>query len=181
MWNLSLPWWEFVIRALIIYGFLLILLRLTGKRQIGQMSPFDLVLLLVLSNAVQNSMNGGDNTILGGMILAVTLVACNAALGYVTYRSKTVEKIVEGEPEVLIFDGKLIKKTLEKEGLTMDELMGALRVAGCEKVEEVHLATMELNGQISIVREENPKGETPRVYRIARSLRRKGRRSGYGA
>src|SRR5271170_4666018 len=98
MWNLSLPWWEFVMRALLVYSFLLVLLRLTGKRQIGQMSPFDLVLLLVLSNAVQNSMNGGDNTVLGGMILAGTLVAFNAAVGFITYRSKAVEKIVEGEP-----------------------------------------------------------------------------------
>src|SRR4029453_8179562 len=71
MWVISLPhWWEFVIRAVVVYLFLLVLLRLTGKRQVGQMAPFDLVLLLVLSNAVQNSMNGGDNSITGGMILA---------------------------------------------------------------------------------------------------------------
>src|SRR5277367_1173400 len=119
MWNLSLPWWEFVLRALIVYGFLVVLLRLTGKRQIGQMSPFDLVLLLVLSNAVQNSMNGGDNTVLGGMILATTLVLINAVIGFITYRYRSVQKVVEGEPEVLIFDGKLIKPNLEKEGLTM--------------------------------------------------------------
>lgn len=178
MWNLSLPWWEFIVRAIIIYSFLLVLLRLTGKRQIGQMSPFDLVLLLVLSNAVQNSMNGGDNTVLGGMILAATLVGINAAIGFITYRSQDARKFMEGEPEILIFDGKLMKKTLEKEGLTMDELEGAMRVAGCEKVTDVHLATMELNGQISIVRADDPKGETPRVYRIAH-LRRRGRRSGF--
>jgi len=178
MWNLSLPWWEFVVRALLVYSFLLILLRLTGKRQIGQMSPFDLVLLLVLSNAVQNSMNGGDNTVLGGMILATTLILFNALIGFVTYRSRSAQKFMEGEPEILIFDGKLIKKNLDKEGLSMDELEGAMRVAGCEKVKDVHLATMELNGQISIVREDNPKGETPRVYRTTH-LRRRGRRSGF--
>jgi hypothetical protein len=70
MWNMSIIWWEFIIRGIIIYLFLIIILRLTGKRQVGQMSPFDLVLLLVLSNAVQNSMSGGDNSIIGGMILA---------------------------------------------------------------------------------------------------------------
>src|SRR5271170_2063503 len=122
MWNLSLPWWEFVMRALLVYSFLLIILRLTGKRQIGQMSPFDLVLLLVLSNAVQNSMNGGDNTVLGGMILAVTLVGCNAGLSFITSHSNTVEKLVEGEPEILIFNGKLMKKTLQKEDISMAEL-----------------------------------------------------------
>lgn len=181
MWNLSLPWWEFVLRALIVYGFLLVLLRLTGKRQIGQMSPFDLVLLLVLSNAVQNSMNGGDNTVSAGMILAATLVALNAVLGFFTHRYRPLEKFVEGEPEILIFDGKLIKKSFEKEELSMDEMEGAMRMAGCERIEDVHLATMELNGQISIVRADNPKGEAPRLYRVARSMRRKGRRSGYGA
>ena len=181
MWNLSLPWWEFVARAIIVYAFLLVILRLTGKRQIGQMSPFDLVLLLVLSNAVQNSMNGGDNTVLGGMILAATLVGCNAVLGYLTAHSKTVESLVEGEPEILIFNGKLLKKTLEREGISMAELGGAMRVAGCDDTKDVHLATMEVNGQISVVRADTPEGETPRVYRVPRSMRRKGRRGGFGS
>src|SRR5450755_200181 len=107
MWNLSLPWWEFVLRAIIIYAFLIALLRLTGKRQIGQMAPFDLVLLLVLSNAVQNSMNGGDNSVIGGMISAVTLVGLNWGVGLLTYKSKRAETLIEGRPELLIHDGKL--------------------------------------------------------------------------
>jgi len=181
MWNLSLPWWEFVVRALMVYAFLLLLLRLTGKRQIGQMSPFDLVLLLVLSNAVQNSMNGGDNTVLAGMILATTLVLFNAALGFITSRSAHAEKLVEGEPVVLVFDGKPMQKALDQQGLTKEELDGAMRAAGCEKIKDVHLATLEVNGQISIVREDNPEGQVPRVYRIPHGLRRKGRRSGFGA
>src|SRR5258706_257745 len=74
MWNISLPhWWEFVLRAVIVYGFLLVILRLTGKRQVGPLAPFDLVLLLVVSNAVQNAMNGGDNSVTGGILLTVTL------------------------------------------------------------------------------------------------------------
>jgi uncharacterized membrane protein YcaP (DUF421 family) len=180
MWNLSLPWWEFVLRAVLVYGFLLLILRLTGKRQIGQMSPFDLVLLLVLSNAVQNSMNGGDNTVGGGFILAGTLVGCNALISLVTSRNRVAEKWIEGVPEVLVFDGKVMKKTMAGEGLSMDELKGAMRAAGCDDVKDVHLATLELNGQISIVREDTPGGQSPKVYRISRSMRRKGRRSGYG-
>jgi len=180
MWKLSLPWWEFVVRAVLVYGFLLIILRLTGKRQIGQMSPFDLVLLLVLSNAVQNSMNGGDNTVSAGFILAGTLVAFNAIISYVTSRSRTVEKLVEGVPQVLVFEGKPIKKTLTSEGVTMDELEGAMRATGCPDIKEIHLATLEVNGQISIVRDDTPAGQTPQVYRISRSMRRKGRRSGFG-
>ncbi|MCE0484426.1 MAG: DUF421 domain-containing protein [Methylacidiphilales bacterium] len=180
MWNLSLPWWEFVLRALIIYFFLILILRLTGRRQIGQMSPFDLVLLLVLSNAVQNSMNGGDNTVLGGIILATTLVVCNGLVSLITSHSHTAEILVEGSPEILIFNGKLMKKTLEREGISMAELGGAMRVAGCDNVKEVHLATLEVNGQISVVRAETPDGETPQVYRVHPGLRRKGRRSGFG-
>ena len=96
MWNTSIVWWEFIIRGIIIYLFLIIILRLTGKRQVGQMSPFDLVLLLVLSNAVQNSMNGGDNSVIGGMISAATLVGLNWLFGILTYKSKRVEAVIEG-------------------------------------------------------------------------------------
>ena len=98
MWIMSLPWWEFILRGIIVYFFLIVLLRLTGKRQIGQMAPFDLVLLLVLSNALQNAMNGGDNSVIGGMISAVSLVATNWMVGLVTYKSKRMEALVEGRP-----------------------------------------------------------------------------------
>src|SRR5712664_4123575 len=107
MWHASLPWWEFIIRGLIIYAFLLVTLRLTGKRQVGQLAPFDLVLLLVLSNAVQNAMNGGDNSITGGLISASTLIVLNGLVGRATTKSKTLEKLIEGRPEVLIHNGKL--------------------------------------------------------------------------
>src|SRR5436190_8474394 len=106
MWNMSLVWWEFVLRGIIIYVFLIILLRLTGKRQVGQLAPFDLVLLLILSNAVQNAMNGGDNSIVGGMISAVTLVGVNWLIGLVTFRSKIAERLVEGSPALLVHNGK---------------------------------------------------------------------------
>ena len=96
MFTLSVPWWEFVVRGIVIYFFLLLLLRVTGKRQISQMSPFDLVLLLILSNAVQNSMNAGDNSLVGGIISATTLVALNYGIGILTYRSKRMERLVEG-------------------------------------------------------------------------------------
>jgi uncharacterized membrane protein YcaP (DUF421 family) len=93
MWHTILPWWEFVVRAVVVYAFLLVLLRFTGKRQVGQLAPFDLVLLLVLSNAVQNAMNGGDNSVTGGMISAATLIVVNGVVGWLTYRSKKIEKL----------------------------------------------------------------------------------------
>src|SRR5438067_11767588 len=123
MWNISLPhWWEFVLRAVIVYGFLLVILRLTGKRQVGQLAPFDLVLLLVLSNAVQNSMNGGDNSVTGGIILASTLVAINSFVGWLAFRSKTVESLIEGRPVILIHDGKIDHHSLIQVHMTMHEL-----------------------------------------------------------
>src|SRR5690349_12076123 len=100
MWPLAVTWWELVLRALIVYVFLLIALRLTGKRQIGQLSPFDLVLLLVLSNSVQNAMNGGDNSVTAGLVSAATLVGVNYLVGLATYKSKKLEALVEGRPEL---------------------------------------------------------------------------------
>src|SRR5881394_3549353 len=151
MWNMSLVWWEFVLRGIIIYVFLIGLLRLTGKRQVGQLAPFDLVLLLVLSNAVQNAMNGGDNSVIGGMISAVTLVGVNWIVGLLTYRNKKLEALVEGRPDVLIRDGKLFQKTLEHAKLTRHEVMTALREAGCASIEEVRAALLENDGSISVI------------------------------
>ena len=151
MWTLSLPWWEFVLRAAIIYVFLLFLLRITGKRQVAQITPFDLVLLLVLSNAVQNSMNGGDNSALGGMISAVTLIALNYLVGYLTNRSRRIEIFVEGRPEVLVRDGKVFWDVMRNSHVTEHELQAAARVQGCEDLERIHLATLENSGRISVL------------------------------
>lgn len=151
MWNMSLVWWEFVLRGIIVYVFLIVLLRLTGKRQVGQLAPFDLVLLLVLSNAVQNAMNGGDNSVIGGMISAVTLVGVNWIVGVLTYRSKKLEALVEGRPDVLIRDGKLFQKTLENAKLTRHELMTALREAGCASIDDVRAALLENDGSVSVI------------------------------
>jgi len=150
MWRFALPWWEFVLRALIVYAFLLVILRVTGKRQVGQLAPFDLVLLLVLSNSVQNSMNGGDNSITGGVITATTLIVANGIVGRLTYRNKTLERLIEGRPEILIHNGKLFSDVLEKEKLTHHELNAALRAAGCACVEEVHYAILENTGAITV-------------------------------
>ena len=148
---MSLPWWEFILRGLIIYVFLIVLLRLTGKRQVGQMPPFDLVLLLVLSNTVQNAMIGGDNSIIGGVISAVTLVAANWLVSLLTYRSKKMEALVEGRPELLIHNGKLFERALAQAKLTRHEMMNALREAGCAAVEDVRAAFLENDGTISVI------------------------------
>jgi len=142
---------HFVLRAVIVYVFLLILLRCTGKRQVGQMAPFDLVLLLVLSNAVQNSMNGGDNSITGGMLLSVTLVALNWVVAWLTYRSKRLEALIEGRPVILIHGGHIDDKALYEVKMTRHELEAALRSQGCAGPEDVRFAVLENNGTVSVI------------------------------
>ena len=150
MWTLAIPWWEFILRGVVVYVFLIVLLRLTGKRQVGQLAPFDLVLLLVLSNAVQNSMNGGDNSLVGGLVSATTLVLVNYAVGYLTFRSKRMEALIEGRPLVLIHNGQLFEDVMARAQLTHHELDSALRQAGCDCVAQVHFAILENNGSITV-------------------------------
>jgi uncharacterized membrane protein YcaP (DUF421 family) len=150
MWTASLPLWEFVVRGVIIYIFLVLILRITGKRQIGQLAPFDLVLLLVLSNALQNSMNGGDNSIIGGLVSALTLVILNSLVSCITYKSKTMERLIEGRPEILIHNGVLFHDVMAREKLTQHELNAALRAGGCANINEVHYAILENTGQITV-------------------------------
>jgi uncharacterized membrane protein YcaP (DUF421 family) len=150
MLNLGLPWWEFVLRGAIVYVFLLVILRVTGKRNTGQLAPFDLVLLLVLSNAVQNSMNGGDNSLVGGLISAATLIALHYVVAVITFKSKTLEVLIEGAPRTLIHNGVVNEAMMRRELMTRHELAAALRAAGCTDIAHVRLATLENNGQLTI-------------------------------
>lgn len=156
MWELKeLSWWEFVVRAVVVYVFLLLLLRLTGKRQVGQLAPFDLVLLLVLSNALQNAMNGGDNSVTSGMILAVTLVALNFGVGWLTFHSKRLEALIEGRPVMLVHNGHVDQRAMRKAQMTQHELEASLRAAGCAGPEEVHFAVLENNGHVTVIPKHN--------------------------
>jgi uncharacterized membrane protein YcaP (DUF421 family) len=152
VWTTELPaWWHFVIRAVVVYFFLLLLLRFTGKRQVGQMAPFDLVLLLVLSNAVQNAMNGGDNSITGGVLLATTLVAINWAVGWLTFKSKRLEALVEGRPILLVHNGTVDQQALHSAQMTLHELNASLRAGGCVGPEDVRFAVLGNTGRITVI------------------------------
>ncbi len=151
MWGLAQPWWEFVLRGLLVYGFLLITLRLTGKRQVGQLAPFDLVLLLVLSNAVQNSMNAGDNSVGAGFILVATLLAVNGLLSWLTWRSKRAENLLEGRPQILVHHGVVDEAMLASERITHHELMAAARQVGVSDLAQVNVAILETNGRINVI------------------------------
>jgi uncharacterized membrane protein YcaP (DUF421 family) len=151
MWEMNVPWWEFVLRGVVVYVFLLVFLRLTGKRQTGQYAPFDLVLLLILSNAVQNSMNAGDNSLVGGLASATTLIGCHVVLAQLTFRFAWMERLIDGTPRVLVEQGQLNADLLRKELLSPDDLDAALRAGGCLHLHEVERATIETNGQITVV------------------------------
>lgn len=151
MFDLSVPWWEFVLRGSVVYLFLLVFLRLSGRRQIGQYDPFDLVLLLILSNAVQNAMNAGDNSLVGGLISALTLIGCHLVVSQLAWHSPLLAAWIDGKPKRLIEAGQLDADTMRRERLTDDDLLAALRAAGCLHTHEVERATIETNGQITVV------------------------------
>ncbi len=151
-----------VLRAVVVYGFLLVALRIAGKRELAQMTSFDLILLLVISNAVQNSINAGDNSLTGGIVSAVTLVGVNWLLGYATWRWRPVERLVEGSPVRVVTDGRVHTGTLRRELLTLAELRSALRKQGIASIGECKRVTLEPDGTLTAVRRDvvqRPLGE----------------------
>ena len=150
MFELTTPWWELVFRAVVVYVALVFLVRLTGKRQIGQLSPFDLILLLILSESVQNAITDDEHSITGGIILATTLVALNYLVGIVTFKSEKAERIIQGHPEILVRNGQVIEPVMSKSKISEQELESALREAGFFKLEDVKLAILEDNGRVSV-------------------------------
>ena len=152
LFQLSAPWWHFVLRACAIYVLVMVLIRVSGKRAVGQFTPFDLVLLILIGNAVQNGINGGDNSLTGAAIMATTLIALNYGVAFVTSRNRKVEKFVEGVPVVLARNGQLFEGVLRRELVSREDFREALRMNGVEDVSEVELALLETNGSISVVK-----------------------------
>lgn len=156
MFGLTTPWWEIILRTAVVYVVVLVLLRVAGKRELGQMSPVDLVVILVIANAVQNAMTGGDNSLIGGVIAATTLVAINTLFAKVAHRVPYLEHLFESQPTQLIKAGKLIKSNLERENVEFDELMMAAREHGIEDIAKVDSAYLERDGSISIIPKDAP-------------------------
>src|SRR3989440_7401543 len=154
VFDLTTPWWEIILRTAIVSPVVLFLLRVAGKRELGQMSPVDLVVILVIANAVQNAMTGGDNSLIGGVIAAATLVAVNVAFARVGHRVPYLQHLFESQPTLLVQRGKPIKRNLERENVEEDELLMAAREHGIEELAGVEAAYLERDGSISII----PKG-----------------------
>lgn len=172
MWIFDRTLLEIALRAAIIYFVVLIGIRLTGKRQVGQMTPFDLVVLLLIANAVQNAMTGPDTSVTGGLVAAATLLGVNVVVTRLAWGHKGVRDWVEGTPTLLIDAGKILSANLAKERITQEELEQALREHGIASVAEVSSAVLEVDGSISVLRlDEAPTGSRPRQR--FRFLRRK--------
>ena len=140
------------LRTATIYIVVLAGVRLSGKREVGQMTPFDLTLLLLLSNSVQNAMTGPDTSLIGGVIAAATLLSLNYVIGTISGTSRGFRRVVQGEPSLLVHDGKAIDSHMAREHVSMDELERALREHGIAHVKDVALAVLEVDGSISCMK-----------------------------
>jgi uncharacterized membrane protein YcaP (DUF421 family) len=168
VFDLGVNGWSIAARTLIVYGALLFGLRLAGKRQLGQMTPFDLVVILLVANAVQNAMVGTDTSVTGGLIAATVLIAGNYAVVQARERIPILRRAVEGTPTLLINDGSFVADHLRSEGLDEDEVMMAIREHGVSSLEEVKMAVLEVDGSISIVPADATTMRTRRHNRFAK-------------
>jgi uncharacterized membrane protein YcaP (DUF421 family) len=149
MFALGVPIAEKILRPIIVYVFLIIGLRLSGKRELAQLNPFDLIVLLTLSNTVQNAIIGNDNSVTGGIIGAASLLAVNYLVVRFLYDHRKIDQIVEGSPDVLIENGKLHEHKLKKELITQQELAAAARKQGFDSLSEVQQCVLEPGGTLS--------------------------------
>jgi len=162
---------DVALRTSIVYLFLLVGLRVTGTRQLGQMSTFDLVLLLIIANAVQNAMVGPDTSLAGGLVAAGVLIGWHRAIDWWRVRSRGLSRLLSGEGVMLIHNGKILQEHCVRAGITRDELQQALREHGVARVDDVMLAVLEPDGAISVVRYDDIKpGDRP--HRRIRAIRR---------
>lgn len=152
MFDLGVPVAEKILRATLVYGFLVVALRLGGRRTVAQLSATDFVVLLIVSNAVQNGIIGPDDSVTGGVMGATTLFLANGAVAWVVFRSPRVRRLVEGTPTVLVHHGRPLPDMLRKEEITDDELMIAFRKQGVDDLDEVEEAVLTPAGSVLVTR-----------------------------
>jgi uncharacterized membrane protein YcaP (DUF421 family) len=168
MLSLGVPAWEIILRAAAVYLAVLLGLRLSGKRELGQMTVFDLVVLLLLANAVQNAMVGPDTSLTGGILAAGVLLILNAGVAYLRLRRRPLRRVLEGSPTLLILHGQVLERNLRRESLDREVLETALREHGVARVEDVEMAVLEIDGSISVI---PTGGTTHRIRHPVRFLR----------
>jgi len=168
MFVLAVPLLEKILRPICVYVFLIVGLRLSGKRELVQLNPFDLVVLLTLSNTVQNAIIGDDNTVTGGIIGATSLLIVNYLVVRFLYKHRSLDQIIEGKAEVLIEDGKVRTQHLKKELITMAQLEAAARKQGFDSLSEVAQCVLEPGGTISFIGKKPGSDETRHLAMMKR-------------
>ena len=142
---------EKLLRSVAVYTFLLVAFRLCGKRQLGQLSAFDLVVLLIISNVVQNAVIGNDNSLGGGLLGATTILLLNLLVAYVTFRFRRADRVIEHSPTVLVRHGRILRDNLRRERLGPRDLRAALRHHGVISIREIRYAFLEEDGHVSVI------------------------------
>ena len=145
---------DIIIRSVVVYVFIVVAIRLFGKKEIAQLSVVDLVFILLISNAVQNAMVGPSTSLIGGLTAAFALFVVNFAFKNLLFRSKKISELIEGRAVMLVYDGNVIQKNLESSKITMDELESAIREHGVKSIDDVDLAVLEVDGNISVLSED---------------------------
>ena len=171
MFSLGLPLAEKILRPVIVYLFLVIALRLAGKRELAQLNPFDFVVLMSLSNTVQNAIIGEDNSVIGGLVGAASLIAINALVVRLLYTHPKLEEIAEGKPDALIEKGKMIRAHMQREQITKEELEVVAMREGFRSLDEVESAILEPGGAI-VMRAKLPTPDTARHQELVERLDR---------
>lgn len=153
MWEMNASVFELVIRAVVIYLSLFIMFKIWGKKHIGEVAAFDFLLMLIISEAVQNSLIGKDSSVQGGLISVATLLILASIMNIISYYSRNAERMLEGTPKVIIRDGKIMEQVLKKERISLPELLESIREQGVVHLHDIHLAMLEANGKISVIRQ----------------------------
>lgn len=155
---------EIALRTLVVYIFVIVLLRLTGKYELGQLNPIDLVLLLLLANAVQNAMTGPDTSLTGGVVAAATLIILSMLLSLLRERSRLFGSLLQGSPTLLAHNGKLLVAHLAKEHLSQEDVEEAIREHGIEEIKDCQDVILEVDGSISVIPKDDGSGKNPVLH-----------------
>jgi uncharacterized membrane protein YcaP (DUF421 family) len=152
MFDLHAPWWELPLRAAIVYVALLAMVRLSGKRTVGQFTPFDLLVVMLLSESVSSGLSGGEESVTGGLLAAATLVVLNVVISYATSRSVKLQALVEGRAVLVGRNGEIFHDVLKRHRVPLSDVEQALREADCAQA-DMKYACLEADGKISVLKE----------------------------
>ena len=164
------PYLDIIIRSVSVYFFMIIALRIFGKKQLSQLNTADVILILLISNSVQNAMVGNNTSLYGGIVAALALFVINFAFKKIMSKSDFIKNLVQDKPEILIHNGRIEFETIAKLGITNDELQEAMREHGVEKYKDVKLSMFEIDGSISIISGDKDLKQTHHKRKVHKTL-----------